>query len=201
MRIRSLSAAVLSGVFAFLTLASTSPVRAATIHYIFTGTGDIAFGGLFTNTTFKIDITGDTSNVMSGGGEFFNSGSSATFTVGASSGTLSGLSNFVVSDPALNSGTVTFSQQQDFLTVVQGANALGSYDLTTAFALTLGSLAPGVPGPFLTSGGDLVFSAIDTISFEAVIENTPVPAALPLFVSGLGLVGLLARRRKQRQFA
>jgi hypothetical protein len=197
-----LSAAVLSGVFAFLTLASTNPVRAATIHYIFTGTGDIGLGALFEPTTFKIDITGDTSNVVSGiGGGGFNSGSSATFTVGASSGTLLGLSNFVVSDPALNSGTVTFSQQQDFLTVVQGANALGSYDLTTAFALTLGSLAPGVPGPFLTSGGDLVFSAIDTISFEAVIENTPVPAALPLFVSGLGLVGLLARRRKQRQFA
>jgi hypothetical protein len=31
--------------------------------------------------------------------------------------------------------------------------------------------------------------------------NTPLPTTLPLFVTGLGLVGLLARRRKQRHAA
>ncbi len=32
-------------------------------------------------------------------------------------------------------------------------------------------------------------------------QNTPLPAALPLFAGGLGVVGLLARRRKQKQTA
>ena len=33
------------------------------------------------------------------------------------------------------------------------------------------------------------------------IASTPLPAALPLFAGGLGLIGLLARRRKQRHAA
>jgi hypothetical protein len=36
---------------------------------------------------------------------------------------------------------------------------------------------------------------------EAVVTATPVPAALPLFAGGLGLVGMLARRRKQKNAA
>lgn len=32
----------------------------------------------------------------------------------------------------------------------------------------------------------------------AHVAETPLPAALPLFAGGIGLVGLLARRGKQR---
>jgi hypothetical protein len=35
----------------------------------------------------------------------------------------------------------------------------------------------------------------------ATPSETPIPGALPLFVSGLGALGLLARRRKQKQIA
>ena len=38
---------------------------------------------------------------------------------------------------------------------------------------------------------------LDNISFAAA---TPLPAALPLFAGGLGMIGLLARRRKRKAF-
>ena len=42
------------------------------------------------------------------------------------------------------------------------------------------------------------FIAIDNL---AVASATPLPAALPMFIGGAGLVALLARRRKQKQAA
>jgi hypothetical protein len=38
----------------------------------------------------------------------------------------------------------------------------------------------------------------DTIGFETQISETPLPAALPLFASALGALGLLARRRNRK---
>lgn len=44
-----------------------------------------------------------------------------------------------------------------------------------------------------------------TVNFETVIApttaNTPLPAALPMFAGGAGLIGFLARRRKQKRAA
>ena len=37
-----------------------------------------------------------------------------------------------------------------------------------------------------------------TVSAPAVISATPLPAALPLFGGGLGLIGLVALRRKRK---
>jgi hypothetical protein len=38
-----------------------------------------------------------------------------------------------------------------------------------------------------------------TAAFEySNVQFTPIPAALPLFAGGLGLMGLLGRRRKQK---
>jgi hypothetical protein len=39
------------------------------------------------------------------------------------------------------------------------------------------------------------------ISFSLVAEQTPLPAALPLFTTGLGALGLLGWRRKRKQAA
>ena len=39
------------------------------------------------------------------------------------------------------------------------------------------------------------------ISISLVAEQTPLPAALPLFASGLGALGLLGWRRKRKQAA
>lgn len=53
----------------------------------------------------------------------------------------------------------------------------------------------------LAQGGDFDFNDDSFVFTNVTIRQdgeTPIPAALPLFASGLGLLGLLARRRKRR---
>ena len=56
------------------------------------------------------------------------------------------------------------------------------------------ALAQG--GDFDFNDDSFVFTNV-TIGTQSVTEN-PIPAALPLFASGLGLLGLLAHRRKRK---
>jgi hypothetical protein len=78
-------------------------------------------------------------------------------------------------------------------------------------ALTSTNSFSGAPTGFLlafsdvpTSGGPLSFTDFDLrgLNLSAVStgsgSQTPLPAALPLFASGLGVMGLLARRRKRK---
>ncbi len=46
--------------------------------------------------------------------------------------------------------------------------------------------------------GVLFGLAADTLLVQSDVETTPLPAALPLFAGGLGVIGLMARRRKKR---
>src|SRR5262249_9105890 len=83
---------------------------------------------------------------------------------------------------------------------------LGSYDLTTAFA-QINSDVPNFLSVavqiFATDQGNLTFNNISFLTFEAVTRGSavPLPATLPLFTGGVGLIGLLARRRKHRHAA
>jgi hypothetical protein len=52
----------------------------------------------------------------------------------------------------------------------------------------------------LTSGASLTFLSGHNYS-SAAASATPLPAALPLFAGGLGVIGLLARRRKRKNAA
>jgi len=54
------------------------------------------------------------------------------------------------------------------------------------------ALAPGQLGPGVTVMDDFIFGEP---------SNTPLPAALPLFATGLGVLGLLGWRRKRKQGA
>ena len=66
---------------------------------------------------------------------------------------------------------------------------VGSFDLHSIFI-------EGFIGDFNTGH----FTDQFTTSFS-VGAATPLPAALPLFAGGLGVIGLLARRRKRKQIA
>lgn len=72
--------------------------------------------------------------------------------------------------------------------------------------LPIAFLQPGDPcspgDPCHASGPIVAFDAPVVIgSWEVSIHSTPLPAALPLFATGLGALGLLGWRRKRKQAA
>jgi|SRR5665213_1429300 len=80
--------------------------------------------------------------------------------------------------------------------------ALAGYELITSIGPITASPSNLTPtfggGVFTTADGDLQFTGSDSLSFTADVSATPLPATLPLFASGLGVLGLLARRRKRK---
>jgi hypothetical protein len=207
-------------------LVSGASANAATIDYIFTGLGTgslgtTGFGGfpIAPDVSFTFTIVGDTGAVIAGspsgppnnGNPFQNAGTSATFVSGSLSANLSNtlVNLFNNNQTATFPGVGFFQTSPAVVGEVLGTPAgggLGSYDLTTAFAL-INSNSPNfvsfIPQTFATDSGDLIFTHISALTFEAVIPSseTPVPAAFPLFASGLGVLGLLARRRKRKAAA
>ncbi len=127
------------------------------------------------------------------------------------------------SSPAFGAGTYTLT-----FNLGGSLGGAGGVDLpnskTTRVSLGTFSvditLAPGAgfttqTFTFSTLGGNLQFTSLpdagnpnvgnilDNVSLSFAADAgqqlaTPVPAALPLFVTGLGLMGLLARRRKKK---
>lgn len=93
-------------------------------------------------------------------------------------------------------------------------NTLGQYLLnsTTLAALSSG-VYNGVSGSSavsavriglgLAGGSDLTTYSynVDDLTINTAETATPLPAALPLFATGLGVMGLLARRRKRKTSA
>jgi hypothetical protein len=56
---------------------------------------------------------------------------------------------------------------------------------------------------YVTEGGSYFYSALGTgagssVTVTPVVSATPLPAALPLFATGLGALGLLGWRRKRK---
>jgi hypothetical protein len=45
------------------------------------------------------------------------------------------------------------------------------------------------------------YNSVESVSVTPVVSATPVPAALPLFAGGLGVIGLFGRRRKRNNAA
>jgi hypothetical protein len=76
-----------------------------------------------------------------------------------------------------------------------GNSAFASYDLTTDIGPITG---PGFfdLAPFATSSGTFGLLSLGDTTFTAT--TTPVPAALPLFATGIGGLGLLGWRRKRK---
>ena len=80
-----------------------------------------------------------------------------------------------------------------------GADAFTFYSLmkwsvlVTGGNLTLDIAIALIPGP----DGGIVDALLD-IRFEESTSTTPLPGALPLFASGMGVLGMLTWRRRRR---
>jgi hypothetical protein len=96
--------------------------------------------------------------------------------------------------------TTTASKVGSGTGIPQGTFFLPYADDTTAnHALTSRGRYLGASGPWTDDGGFSVsISTADNTGFVTVslVQAVPLPAALPLLLSGLGGLGLLARRRR-----
>lgn len=160
------------------------------------------------NVTFSVDQI----NFQSGGlytiGEFLNSnaGNNPTVFIGAGE-----LGNSVGNTIWDFKGTVSVTNGQSFtaghddgLTLVIGATTVINAPGPTGFVNTTNTYT----GPTGTFSFELVYGeccgapaalAIDLpLQGAPVPGQTPLPGAMPLFASGLGMVGLLGWRRKRK---
>jgi hypothetical protein len=131
-----------------------------------------------------------------------NFGNAATFS--SPSGTFNLLSFYA-----------TAAWNDDMTLTITGLRGGGVIDTTSALIQTSGpsffnldwlgidtvtfETSGGVANPNFCCGGDVQGSrqfALDNVSVE--LNPTPIPAALPLFATGIGAIGLLGWRRKRK---
>lgn len=117
--------------------------------------------------------------------------------------------NFSAADIAAapGSGTGAFDfaltglEQTDFNNILAMS---GSSAFTAALAASFGCASTGAPaGCQPTNAGAELFHAFpqSDATIEAEPNPIPLPAALPLFATGLGALGLLGRRRRRKTLA
>ena len=120
--------------------------------------------------------------------------------------------HFIPGDPCVGSGTcaVSFSfggstndGNTNHPTYGFQTSNVPSSNPGAAFELLVGNFIPTEPcftGSVCHATGPIVaFSDPITVgSWDVTISETPLPAALPLFASGLGALGLLGWRRRRK---
>lgn len=182
-------------------VASAAGAHAEKITYIFSGTASGVYGGLigFFDAPFNVTLVGDTGDVTSGGTEWFNQATSATFNIDGLTGTLAGSFNEAIVNNDPSSPRAAFGQAQSaspfFVAEALQSSAFETYDLSTAFPLTGGTpefitqiFETGPLGGLLTP--TLEFDSATSASFEAVLVPEPSTWAMMLLgFAGLGFAG------------
>jgi hypothetical protein len=192
----------LAGIAVVAGLLGPTQTRAATVDYDFT-IGDTAAGTV---------VTGEIDGLTVGG---TNITPSAVFITGYTSTIVTSFSAFVfpVPLPINNFSSDLFSLDATGALIAANLQGTGAYvtnctgvsclvDLVLSGTLSLGfnggvfqDVTPA-SGPIVQNGGDL-----GTAFNQAATTTTPLPAALPLFGTGLGALGLFGWRRKRKNAA
>jgi hypothetical protein len=169
-------------------LATTSGASAAIIDYTFEpGTDIVVFEANPPFNLYSEAITGSFAyNTLSR-------------TVSAVDITLTGSPSYFGTNPItfLYAFSPFNSGDQAFGFAYAGTNNNSSYLISLEFNGLGGASSPLGGGAFYNGqGGNNAFSV--GTSGGVTVGATPIPAALPLFAGGLGLMGFVARRRKRK---
>jgi hypothetical protein len=186
---------------ALVGLVGFGEARADPITYTFTGTASGSLGAnAFTNASFTIVSTADTSQVtMTGPGIFHIPDLTATVSV-------AGLGTAAFTIPTINvsnqnlPGAGFSAPDQDLAILFELNQAFASYDLTTSIGPLSGPPEFNSGFHFATTSGDFVLNSVSgDVTFTAQASPAPEPSALALF--GLGAAALAGWRWRQRRRA
>ena len=186
-------------VAAFL-MACTIPAKAVPITYTVTGIGTGCFSSVcpgdinFTDALITITAVGDTDHVILFNGVWVNSNIPISITVdGIGTGHETGFAFVDLTLPAAAGGIAGTSSA--ILGTISDSD-FSSYDLKTAIGpiTGFGGFSAIVQS---TDFGEFLLQSVGQTTFTATINATPLPSALPLLGSVLGLGGVLGWRRKR----
>jgi hypothetical protein len=198
MKSKRLAAALLAGCAGLGLFFSDTGASASTINFsgtFFTATGAVfSVGEAFSGT---INYDPATAIFLSGIG---GTSTFAQYTESTSISVLSGATTYVF--PLWEIWVVDIGSQDAFY--------FWATDLNTFLFITGLPAQSALLPPEITSGPLGIFNivlpdstAIGFVSFDVIasIDATPIPSALPLFMTGLGALGLLGWRRKRKMQA
>lgn len=177
-------APLVPGDYAALSLTSNKTLNLETGTYHFTS---FSIG---TGSTINLDVASGAINIFIDGVLSINSNTHLIPSIAGDASDIYWESN---GDVTIGTGTVIYGTIFASGVAVLGQDqTLNSNSVFTGQYLATGGISTGTGTTFNLAVNNRF------ISTENVIGETPIPAALPLFATGLGMVGLLGWRRKRK---